>query len=667
MDFPRVFDKGIAAVRFLYFHFAPPNYAFACTLVLLMTFGFQPLAFARLAEAGDLGSVYESERADVEVDLHGHSKMIVERLIRINNDEGRERESMQFIDFNDRASKLKILVAHTINGKKEIPVSRKNIEVKAVGDFSRFFDVQKKAKITFPNVQIGSKIYLKYELKTNEVPNEGFYSFLADFNWWYMERYQAKIRSRLPLYFWKNDPAGVLEMASSHSGKWYTMEIHSTGPIRLQTTQEENAFIRSERSETFVVSSLESWAQYAGATIVNQEKLFAKPLPPGMEKIREAADSEPTLIQKLDKVASMLSQEYRYFGDWRRRNGGFIPRSLNEIDETHYGDCKDLSLASAAIFRALGLKADIAWTLRGEFHLRPNRDWYKLPVDWFNHAVTRVEAPDGKIYWIDATNPVSFARAVPQDIAGKAAFVLRSEHPFLDTIPELSSDTFQMEKNLVYRYQPDRSLKVEGDLKLNGRAAINLTTNIFYKPIETVHYDLIHALSYGFKILNSFVGDFPRGSRIVSDKALKFGFTLADAGVRTSAGYGFLLMRENGIDRLLEDIRDRASDVAVDTPGTWINREEMTGVKRIGKRSLDCDLKSEWANATRVVSDSSDGIVSTDRLEILKSVIPNEVLHTPEFEKFQNALRECFFRAAIVFEARPQALPKIQAATPTKP
>lgn len=628
-----------------------PRFLVSASLMgVLLLPGWQ--VFARLAAPSDLGSVYESESAEVEVDLHGHSKMIVERLIRINNDEGRERESQQSIDFNDRASTLKILAAATINGQKRTPVSKKNIEIKAIGDFSRFFDVQKKAKISFPNVQIGSRIYMKYELDTREVPNEGFYSFLADFNWWYMEHYQAKIRSRLPLYFWKNDPARVLSMTASRDGSWYTMDIHSTGPIRLQTTQEENAFIRSERSETFVVSSVDSWDKYALATIENQEKLFTKTLPSGLEKIRLAAAKVEGTVEKLDLVASMISQEFRYFGDWRRRNGGFLPRSLSEINETRYGDCKDLSLAAAAIFRSLGLTADLAWTLRGDFNLRPSPDWYKLPVDWFNHAVTRVEAPDGQIYWIDATNPVTYARAVPQDISGKMAFVLRADKPFLEMIPELDSKSFQLEKNLVYRFQPDHSLKVDGNLGLKGRAAINLTTSVFYKPVETVNYDLVHALSYGYKILNPYVGEYPRGTRIVSDKDIKVAFTLSDVGVRTSSGFGFLLMRENATDRLLEDTRDRVSDLAIDIPGVWINREELTGVRRIGRFSLDCDLHSEWANASRKVTDSDTGVVSTDRLEILKTVIPNEALHTKEFESFQKSLRECFFRAAIIFESR---------------
>jgi hypothetical protein len=605
---------------------------------------------ARLAVSADLPSVAEMEKADIEVDAHGHSKVIIDRILRINNDEGRERESLQFIDFNDRASTLKILLAETINGKKRSAVDKKNIEIKPVGDFSRFFDTQKKAKITFPNVQVGSKIHLKYEMDVHEVPNEGFWSFLGDFNGWYMEKYEAHVRSAIPLYSWKNDPDNIFEMKPSKKGKFYFFDVVSKAPIAKMTTQEENPFIRSDRSNTFVISTMSAWSDYARATIVSQEKLYqVKKLPPSLESIRLAADGEKTVPAKLDRVAALISQEFRYFGDWRRRNGGFIPRSLKEIQDTRYGDCKDLSLAASAIYRALGFKADIAWTLRGESHLRPMRGWYTIPVDWFNHAVTRVEA-DGKVYWIDATNPVSYATSVPADISGKAAFVLNATKPYLEFIPELSAETSTTDKNLVYEYQPDASLKVTGELKLLGRAAINLTTSSFYKPVESMNYDLIHSLSYGYKLRDYLVKDFPRGSRIVSDATVPFEFTLEDVGVRTTSGYGFLLSREAAVDRMLEETRDRASDINMDSPGTWTTREEIVGVRRIGGRNLDCDLKSEWMNARREVRDTSGGVVATDRLEVLKNIVPNEAVKTPEFQKFQTQLRECFFRAAIIIE-----------------
>jgi hypothetical protein len=253
---------------------------------------------------------------------------------------------------------------------------------------------------------------------------------------------------------------------------------------------------------------------------------------------------------------------------------------------------------------------------------------------------------------MDPTNPVAYARHVPADIAGRPAFVLRLKNPGIEMIPELSSESFRVEKDLVYQYQKDRTLRVNGKLRVSGRAAIPLTQKSFYQSVESVKYDVIHSMSFGYKMLSYEVGEFAPASRLVRDLQIPFRFTLADIGVRTSAGYGFLLMREPFVDKILKDTKGRMSDLQIETPGVWVNREEVVGFRRVGESNLDCDLQSEWMNASRVVSETSTGVVSSDRIEVLKEVIPNEDLHSPEFEQFQSRLRECFFRAAIIIEPR---------------
>ena len=625
--------------------------AICFTLAIAILFALSRLepACARYVTPADLVAVNELERAEVEVDADGLYRVTIERLIRVTSDEGRDRESIQSIDFNDSSSDLSILQAETINGEQKLAVEKKNIEIKPVGDSSRYFDTIKRAKISFPQVKVGSRLRLKYRIDVKEIPNAGFYSFMADFNWWYLESYDLTIRSRLKLFNWKNDPESVLDIKSSTEGKFHVLRVKSKRPIVRLTTQEESPYIRAERSLSFAVRTLDDWSKYAGLTIARQEALLEHRLPPSMERIREAALKEPDAVSKLDRISALLSQEYRYFGDWRHRNGGFIPRPLDEIHATRYGDCKDLSLSMVAILRSIGIKADIAWTVRGEPHLRPNRDAYQMPLDWFNHAITRVEV-DGKIYWVDPTNPVAQSRFVPYDISGKPAFVLNREKPFLDMIPELNSQTSEREWSYIYELGRDRKFKVQGLLKLSGRAAIYQSTNLALRPVDAVKYDLLRVLSYGHKMTDSWIGDLPTGSRIVRDIEVPFRFSISDGGVKTSAGYGFLLNRESVVEKLLEETKARVSDLYLDTPVVWKTREELVGVRRLGRQNLDCDLANEWVHLTRKVSDTSNGVAVNDRVEIIKGVIPNEALLSPEFEAFQTRLRECFFRVSVIYE-----------------
>lgn len=603
---------------------------------------------ARFADSGDLGSVHESETAEIIVDRRGHSRLVIERTIRINNDEGRESEGVQVVDFNARSMRFKVLAAHTVNGEKIVPVKPSAIEIRAVGDSSNSFDVQKKAKLTYPDLRAGSKIYLKYQIDTDEVADEGFFSFFADFNGWYIERYRLRIRSRLPLHFWKNDPQGLLDVSVRDHGR--LLEARTNRAVRLRTAREEEAFIRPNRSLALLVSSLERWEDYARATIVRHETLLRAPLPALLAKIKMAAAEEAHSAEKIDRVAAEIAQNFRYFADWRRRRGGFVPRALKEIAETRYGDCKDLSLAATAVLRALGFKAEIAWVIRGEAHAAFPFDWYRLPFDGFNHAVVRVEDADSKVYWVDATEPVSHALAVSEEIAGRPVFVLRRERPGIEFVRELAAADFEVEKKFGFTRNDDQSMRVEGSLSLKGRAAEALTQDAFYKSKETLDYDLIHSLAAGYRILDSRVGEFARGSRVVKDVTIDFKFTAADAGLRTNNGSGVVLPRETALERLFLPLGERASDIFIDVPGRWVSRLELAGVRRQGKIGLDCDLQNEWVKVSRKVSDTAGGIEVIDRVEILKSVVPNEKLHTTEFTEFQRRLHECFYRVALIVE-----------------
>lgn len=619
-------------------------------LYVAFAFNFVSRAEARLATAEDLPSVVELDQSKINVDRGGHARITRLLRIRINNDQGRENESVQTIPFNARATTLKILEARTINGTKKKRVQKKNIEFKEVGDTMNAFDSQKQATIAFPDVRVGSVVELRFQLDFKEVPIEGFWSWSMFFNQDYIERVEYSIHSALPLYVWKNDTKGLFDIKQTNQGRTHSIEIRSLGAVATAVTQEEDAFLSPARSPAITVSTLPNWESYAKDLIPVHEKLLAVPLPAALGKIRDEAAREKTVLDKLQKVTALLSQEFRYFGDWRRRNGGYIPRTLAEIDETRYGDCKDLSLAATAIYRALGLKANMAWVWRGELPLY--KESYTLPVDsFFNHAVTRVEA-EGKVYWIDATNPVSYARSALADIAGRPAFVLESQQGYLDSIPEIGADSALFESDLQYDLQGDQSLKVAGSLKLSGRSAVPMTIKSFYGTVEKVNYDLIRALAMYGKVLDSVVGDFDRRSRIVSDLEIPVKFTLNDIGLRTSAGLGFPLMREDVISRVIIDTRDRVSDIYLETPNLFRQHIRIANVRRVGRTSLDCELKSAWMNLSRRVTDTPKGVEIQDRIDVLKPIVPNDVLGTPDFAKFQAATRDCFNRAAVILEPR---------------
>ncbi|MES2854698.1 MAG: transglutaminase domain-containing protein, partial [Bdellovibrionota bacterium] len=253
--------------------------------------------------------------------------------------------------------------------------------------------------------------------------------------------------------------------------------------------QEESPYFDPSSEMGLWVSTQSDWSKYASALIPVHEALVSEKLPGIVDEIATEAATKKTDLEKIEFVAARVAQEFRYFGDWRRRHGGYIPRSLGEIAQSRYGDCKDLSLVVTAVYRALGMKADLAWIWRGE--IAPPKMTYELPIDTaFNHAVARVET-GGNEYWVDATNPVSYARTPWPDIAGRQAFLLDAKNPRLVSTPALSSKASSYITRMRFTLKKDDTFAVNGDIELKERAAIGLNARAFYQPLETVNYEII--------------------------------------------------------------------------------------------------------------------------------------------------------------------------------
>ncbi|MEK7357893.1 MAG: DUF3857 domain-containing protein, partial [Bdellovibrionota bacterium] len=591
--------------------------------------------------------------AEVTIQADGKYKLTRAILVRINNDQGRESQSVQSLTFNSRAQKFTLIDAATLNGPPgkavRSPVPKKDIEIKETGELSQAFDSIKQVALSYPQVKVGSRLVFKYSIETIEIPLKGFWSMGLLLAGEAIEDFEFRVVSKIKFQHVLNDPQGRLRIESKQGKGTHEVTFTSAGPLFGVTTQEEAPFMQPDRSLSLWLSTASDWKSYARDMIPTHENLLSKPLPKVLAEIRDKAAAEQTPQARIERVAALIAQEFRYFGDWRRRHGGYVPRSLKEIADSRYGDCKDLSLISTAIYRSLGFKADMAWIYRGE--VAQPKIAYQLPVDLsFNHAISRVEAD--RVYWIDATNPVVYARGVYPDIAGRQAFVLDAAGGRLEETPKLTPEEAADRTKLAYDVQPDGTLKVEGGLSLGGRVAIGLTARAFYSPVATVNYEIIRMVSNGGKLLDSTVGDFDRGSRVVKDIEIPVKFALADIGLRTSAGFGFPLMRPDVASSLLVETKERISDLYLEVPGLSRTEIEIRGVRKIGRDSLDCELKSDFVDMKRVVRETSKGVAIEDQVSVKEAFVPNTALQSPEFAKFQQGVRNCFNRAAVILDRR---------------
>ena len=615
-------------------------------------------AQARIAQKTDLSIWPEFDHVSINIFKDGTYDFVQEYQFQVLNDGGREEESVQTLPFDAQSSELKLISAKVItteNGvSKSEEVATRNIELRELGDTPQVFDSQKQLVISFPNVHIGSHIFVKYKVHFKEAPIAGKWSWATRYDNIDIEDVSVHIRSELPLHFWKKDPEQTFEFKESHDGSSMVLDLHNLKPLQQMISQEENSYFAPEHAIVAAVSTDTEWKTFAESISADYLKLENEKLPPGLEKIRKDVGNLPKsvltneqVLEKLNKVHAAIAERYRYFGDWRRRNGGQIPRHLQEIDDTSYGDCKDLALAAVAIFRSLGLDANVAWIWRGDEPVAD--DLYHFPIESsFNHAIARVEYA-GKVYWVDATNPVTFSHGIPLDISDRPAYVMRHE-PFLDHTPPLKPDENFFRSDFRYKLLKDKSVDVQGQIEFRGRAATNLIVRNFYDSPETVDYELIRSITGADRVLSFKVEDFDRKSRFVRDLSIGVKYQLADIGLKTSAGYGLNLGRHDVIDRLLVDPKERESDLYLSPPSLTEQKVFISGVQKIGKLSLACDINSQWTHLTRKINESRSGVVVDDIYEIHKDHILREEMTTSEFAKFQAKVRDCFYNSSLILK-----------------
>jgi transglutaminase-like putative cysteine protease len=112
----------------------------------------------------------------------------------------------------------------------------------------------------------------------------------------------------------------------------------------------------------------------------------------------------------------VVQRELRYFA-FSLGEGGLIPRPLDAIWSTRFGDCKDAAKLYTAGARRLGLEASAA--LVSTTHGYSLGDFLRSGV--FNHCIVRLRL-DGASYWLDPTVSVQSGklRDVLQPHAGWA-------------------------------------------------------------------------------------------------------------------------------------------------------------------------------------------------------------------------------------------------------
>ncbi|WP_264686561.1 MULTISPECIES: DUF3857 domain-containing protein [unclassified Wolbachia] len=613
----------------------------------LLVFFMSTIAEARWSKYEDASVEVKFSNVNINVNRDGTYETEVELQAKILKESGRDRFSLYSLVYNDDSADFTVLEAKTTYNGEEYIVTEDMMEDKPLASPSKGFDQLRQVTISFPKIEIGTEVYLRYKQVNKKVPVDNFYGLSFSYYGDYLQAENTKINSELPLEIKVNDPRSVLEIAEEKKDGVHYINITLKKAVYENTINEPHNGILNTKHNTWVsLSSLSKWDDLAKKLAPGYHSVINQPLPATFIAIAESAANKNTDEEKINAVTSLLNEKVQYMGDWRTVSGKYFPRDLEKIADSQVGDCKDFSASTAAILQKLGYKVQPILVMRGT---TSTSNPEALPnMGNFNHVMLKVTNRGGKIYWIDPTNTVSMAQGIFPDIADRSALVLDSEEADYIKIPAvqgenskvISHSELTIEDNVVNEY---------GQLTVQGEAALGLTGVGLYYSDEQLRDSVFRMISgvYLDEEEKKFLELPDLTLRNVEDLTIKYEFQQKNKIFKTNLGPA-LNLGDNWLNDVVNTASDQVSDLFIGVPKTKESHMIIKDIKIKNCENLNFEINSPWLYVNRSCKYQNDGTEFSNLITIKKSFITNEELKTAEYKNLKSELENNFSRASII-------------------
>ena len=607
-------------------------------------------AEARWATIDDVPLEYKLFTNNTKINKDGTYESTVEERVKILKEHGRAAFANYTLSYNGDNAKVTIVEAKTIYQGQEYKVGSELIEDKPLASSPQGFDQLRQILISFPKTELGAEIYLKYTIKEKKPALDNFFGgkfYVGQGGYW--QAASLTLDSQIPLYIEVNDPRHVLKIEKENN-KTPEQVTHATikliKPVCNQVI-DESGIVNDKHLTWISVSTVNNRPDLAKRLSNNYEKVISQPLPKMFEAIVEKAKQEKSEIDQINTVTSLLNEKIHYMGDWRSIEGKLFPRNLEVIATTQIGDCKDLSVSTAAILNRLGFKANVALVTRSSSNLT---DQGGLPsLGNFNHAFLKVIGKSGEAYWIDPTNVVSMAQGIFSDIAGKMVLILDSKAPSYERSKNV--DFKHSEREYVRELEIiDDKITYTGYLTYKGEQALDWTGAKLYISDQYIRDSIFNLLS-GTNLeeqnkINLVVPNLT--SRIVQDVTFKFKFIKDDELIKTNLGSAIQILCA-WTDGVINSVPNQISDLILGAPTTIYRRTIIKDKKVPQITNLNYEEDTPWLKVKRTCKHVDNNTEIEDITIFKKSIISSEEMKSPQYKKLKRNLMSNFRDATIVF------------------
>ncbi|WPX98002.1 DUF3857 domain-containing protein [Candidatus Fokinia crypta] len=617
--------------------------------ILLVSLILLPgVSYARWESVDDVHVKCKFLNIDIHVNADGKTEKVITKEYELVNERARKEYGTYTLVYEENSSKIEILEAKVINEGKSYIVPKKSIEIKPLASNTSGFDDKIQVIISFPNVKVGSRLFIKFKEMILKPMRPNHYIDSLSLGSIYTEKFNMNVHSEIPLKFSVNDPDDYIEVKADmdkKSQRAKNMVFTLKKPIVVRVIEESDSYISTENYPSVFLSSFENSKEFGDSFTPKFEAVISKELPPLLQEIKMEAVKYTDIITKLNVITSLLNERIRYMGDWREVNGEIFPRSLKQITDTGVADCKEFSSCVVAILRSMNIEANIALVYRGYLYQPPANSSFIFRC---NHAIVRLTGRDGKVYWIDPTNFISMADGVFPDISAREALVLKSSGSVIESIPEIDyrHSNIKIESKIQLLNKEKREIHEEGLVEICGESAIPFTGAELLYPRHVIERAMFYTIVEGaskaidYSSLKRKEVAMPAlTSRSVKVIPIKYSYIIPDAYSVTNMGFGFSIQWSE-FQQYISVFDDRVSHLFVNAPYSIFSKKLFLNTSAENLQILNFQITSPWLIAKQSVKSNGRDLEIQRELHVLSKIITPKEMHSKSFRDMQAELRK---------------------------
>jgi hypothetical protein len=261
-------------------------------------------AYARWATYDDADLKTEFYNENLIINKDGTTEAVIEIQEQILKESARSYATNYKFIYDGISSDITLIEAKTINNGQEFPVTKDRIEDKTLASIGHGFDEQRQLLISYPNIGIGSKIYLKYKYTVKKPALSGVFSKLLYFGMGsYCQSAKITVSSELPLHIMVNDSDASLNIVKNKEDNFQKLDITLKKPIYKAVTDEPcSGLLDSNHLVWLSLSTLANWEELAHKVDTDYNEVINQPLPKLFSDIAKTAAEAKGDKDKIDTV-----------------------------------------------------------------------------------------------------------------------------------------------------------------------------------------------------------------------------------------------------------------------------------------------------------------------------------------------------------------------------